>query len=443
MTEAAEPFRLIDLRYAFSDDGGTLSSFETRVRIGASAFLGGEVTGDRHGVFFDTQRLELGLTEENGRYEIESSYRAPWFLLDVRGAREEREWLIESTGSVRLSNDLELLISYAEDFDDSGVTPDSVEEFARSSAILEPALPARELLSKSAGVFYQRASVLELLGEARWSRRRTEASFDLDVERYRLELLVHRSPVELDGSIAIERISDRLPRREGLANLGAEVQIGGYLLARAETFQRWEPGVLRFEERYGVGLTFFGRRHRFARSAEAAPRLLALQKKANALGYNERRRYDVGELRRFRERLGISGAHRELAKELEELYRAQVRDRNVPQLGFRFELAEDAVLGVETRSYSLLAGVPWTMRWPLSRSEASVEFLTAKLGVQEESYSGGVRAISYEVSIAAFLNREMSLRFGWERPGRTPDEIARRTRRPARFTVSYEYALGR
>ncbi|MGH9332480.1 MAG: hypothetical protein ACRD21_01880, partial [Vicinamibacteria bacterium] len=42
MAEDASPFRLVDLRYSFTDAGGTVSSFETRVRVGGSMFVGGE-----------------------------------------------------------------------------------------------------------------------------------------------------------------------------------------------------------------------------------------------------------------------------------------------------------------------------------------------------------------------------------------------------------------
>ncbi|MGH9391643.1 MAG: hypothetical protein ACRD1Z_18745, partial [Vicinamibacteria bacterium] len=56
IADGAAPFRLVDLRYAFTDDGEILSSFETRVRVGGSLFVGGEVTGARRGLFVDTQR---------------------------------------------------------------------------------------------------------------------------------------------------------------------------------------------------------------------------------------------------------------------------------------------------------------------------------------------------------------------------------------------------
>jgi hypothetical protein len=443
MTEAGDPFRLVDLRYSFTDDGRTLSSFETRIRLGGSAFLGGEVIGDRRGLFLDTQRLGVGVTEENGAYEVEASYRAPWFLLGARGLRADGSWQGATDGSLRLSNDWEVLFSLREDFDESRFVPGTIEEFATSGALPEPAPPERELSSQSVGLFYQRASWLELLGEARWSRRRTEASFDQDVDRYRLAGLLVRAPLSLDATFLSERVSRPAARRDHLAEVGAEIEIGGHFLARAWTRQRWEPGVLRFEERYRAELTFLGRRHRFARSSEAAPRIEALQKRVNALGYNERRVYDVDGLRRMRERLGISSRRSELAEDLDELYRAQVRDRNLPQLGVSVELADDAVRGVESRLVRVFGGVPWRLRWPFSRSEESVEFLSLELGIREDDYRAGVRAVSYRFLVTAFLNREMALRLGFERPGVTPEEIAREASSPDRFIVSYEYAFGR
>jgi hypothetical protein len=443
MTERAHPFRLVDLRYGFTEDGQTLSSFETRLRVGASAFIGGEVTGERRGFFLDTQRMELGVTEEHGSFGLEGSYRAPWFLLGARGVRESGDWLVETAGSFRLSDDFELLFSLAEDFDDSRFTPGTIEEFASSGELPEPPPTGRDHASRSVGFLYQRKSYLELIGDVLWSKRRTEASFDLDVARYRFEALVHRAPITLGGSIVSQTFSEPLARTEHAANFGADVELGGHFLARAETSQHFEPGVLRFEDRYRVELTYFGRRHRFSRSAEAAARVEALQKKVNALGYNERRVYDVDGLRRVRERLGISASRSELTAELDELYHAQVEDRNVPQLGFSAELADDAVRGVESRLYRVFVGVPWLVTWPFSGSEQSVEFLSVELGVREDDYPAGVHAVSYSLFVTAFLNREMAVRVGFERPGATPEEIAREASATDRFTVSYEYAFGR
>lgn len=443
IADEATPFRLVDLRYAFTDDGETLSSFETRVRVGGSLFVGGEVIGDRRGLFIDSQRIELGVSEENGSYEIEGSFRAPWFVLGTRGLLEDGEWAVSGAGSVRFSNDVELLLSHTHDLDQSRFTPSPVEEFAQNGMIPPPGPPSSELRGSSLGLLYQRGNHLEALADARFSRVRTEAGFDLDVERYRLATLWNPDRVEIDSELSYERTSGRLATKDFTAFLGIDAELGSHLLARASTLQKWEPGVLKFEEDYRFGATFFGRRHRFARRSEASARILELQRKANALGYNERRVYDLEGLRRFRERLGLSPARLELTEALDELYRAQVRDRNVPQFGFELEIGENSISGIERRGYRAFIGVPWPMRLPFLRSEDSVEFLLAELIVRNDDYSGGIRAVSRELSLTAFLNREMSLAFRWQEPGIAAEDVILERSRASRFTVSFEYGMGR
>jgi hypothetical protein len=443
IADEATPFRLVDLRYAFTDDGETLSSFETRVRAGGSLFVGGEVIGDRRGLFVDTQRIELGVSEQNGSYEIEGSFRAPWFVVGTRALHEDGEWAVSGAGSIRFSNDVELLLSHSHDLDQSLFTPSPVKEFARSGMIPPPGQPSRELRGTSLGLLYQSENHLEALADARLSRVRTEAGFDLDVERYRLATLWNPDRFEIDGELSYERTSGRLATKDFTASLGIDAEVGSHVLARASTLQRWEPGVLRFEEDYRVGATFFGRRHRFARRSDASARILELQRKANALGYNERRVYDLEGLRRFRERLGLSPARLELKEALDELYRAQVRDRNVPQLGFELEIGEDSILSVERRGYRAFIGVPWPLRFPFLPDEDLVEFLLAELIIRHEDYAGGIRAVSREASLTAFLSREMSLAFRWQDLGITPQEVILERSRPSRFTVSFEYAMGR
>jgi len=443
IADEATPFRLVDLRYAFTDDGNTLSSFETRVRVGGSLFVGGEVIGERRGLFADTQRIELGVSEENGSYEIEGSLRAPWFVLGTRAFHEDGEWAVSGAGSIRFTNDVELLLSHSHDLDQSLFTPSPVEAFAGSGILPPLGPPSRELRGSSLGALYQRGARLEALADARISRVRTEAGFDLDVERYRLATLWNPDRFEIDGELSYQKTSGRLSAKDFTAFLGIDAEVGSYLLARASTRQRWEPGVLRFEEDYRIGATFFGRRHRFARQSEASARLLELQKKANALGYNERRVYDPEGLRRFRERLGLSPARLELKEALDELYRALVRDRNVPQLGFEIELGEDSILGVERRGYRAFVGVPWPVRLPFLRSEDSVEFLFLELIVRHHDYSGGIRAVSRELSLTAFLNRETSLFFHWQDPGFGPEGVILERSPPSRFTLGFEYAMGR
>ncbi len=443
VAEEATPFRVADLRFTFTDAGGTVSSVETRVRAGGSLFVGGEVAGDRRGLFIDTQRIELGVSEENGDYELEGSFRAPWFVLGTRALHEDGEWAVSGAGSVRLSNDVEILLSHSHDLDRSVFTPSPVAEFAPTGSVPPPGPPRRELRGSSLGLLYQWENRLEALAEARFSRVRTEAGFDLDLERYRLATDWNPDRFELVGELSYESASGRLASKDFTASLGIDAEVGSHILARAATLQRWEPGVLKFEEDYRFGTTFFGRRHRFPRRSDASARILELQRKANALGYNERRVYDLEGLRGFRERLGLSPARLRLKEALDELYRAQVRDRNVPQLGFELEIGEDSILSVERRGYRAFIGVAWPLRFPFLPDEDLVEFLLAELIIRHEDYAGGIRAVSREASLTAFLNREMSLSFRWQDPGITPEDVILERSRPSRFTVSFEYAMGR
>jgi hypothetical protein len=441
MTEAAAPFRLVDLRYSFDDQGSTVSSFETRVRVGASSYLGGEVTGARRGLFFDTQRVELGVTEQNGLYQLETSVRAPRFLVGARAIQRHDAWKLLGDGDLRLSNDLEIVLGYAQDLDRSRYQP----PVATLPTTGEPPAPpaARELGAASVGFFYQHGGELEVRGDARLARVRTEASFDIDRTSYRLGSVWNRSPVELETEVTYERTTERLPSEHLSVVLEADARLSSHFVAHASTRQDWEPGVLRFEDEYGLGATFYGRRYRFARSSDAAEDVLAIQRRANALGYNERRVYDVEGLRRFRERLGISRARGDLKDALDDLYRAEVRDRNVAQLGFETRFGSDAIAGVESRSYRAFVGIPYRMALPFSRNEDAVELVTMEMILREDRYSPGILATSRTVFVRLSLNREMELRFRWERPGIPPLELAREESGPSRFTVSYEYAFGR
>lgn len=443
IAEAATPFRLVDLRYAFTEADGTVSAFETRIRAGGSLFVGGEVIGDRRGLFLDTQRIELGVSEENGDYELEGSVRAPWFVLGTRALQKDGDWAVSGEGSFRFSSDLELLVSHSRDLDATHFTPSPLEEFARNGILPPLGPPSRELRGTSVGVLYQRGNHLEALADARVSRIRSEAGFDVDRERYRLATLWNPNRIEVDGAVSFESTSGRLAARQMTAAIEIDAEITSHLLAHASTRQRWELGVLRFEEDYRFGVTFFGRRHRFDRRNEAAPRILELQRRANALGYNERRVYDLGGLRRFRERLGLSPVRLELKEALDELYRAQVRDRNVPQLGFELEIGEDYILTLKRRGVRAFVGIPWPLRLPFLRSEEVVEFLQAELVIRHDDYPGGVRAVSREMSLTAFLNREMNLQVRWQDPGIGPEQVILERGLPSRLTVAFEYAMGR
>lgn len=445
VTERAEPLRLFDLAVGLSRDGSTVSDFETRLKLGGHAFFGGEVRGERLGAFFDTQRLELGVSEEEGVLDLESSYRASFFLATV-DARKRRDdtWNLVGTGSLRLSPDWELIFDYQHDTDDSRGGPPSLQEFIETSRLPPLGRPTRVVRSGSAGFLYQRRNHLELEGDLSVARVRTEAGFDQTRSRARGSAIWNVSNLELDGRLLFDRITGRVARTEGLTEVNASFRFASYFVATAGTLQRWQPGVERFLRDYRAGVTFFGRRFRFARSSDFADDVLKLARRANELGYNERRVYDIESLRAFRERLSLSPARAELAEAIDALYLAQVRERNVPQLGFEWSLAIDEIVGSETDAYRVVVGIPWRLAWPFSRGEERVEFLRFEWRLRDERFeSVGRTSRSHVLTATAELSRQHILRFRWESPGQTPEEVAFRIRRGRRWSADYIYALGR
>ena len=441
--DPATPFRLVDLELSVSRERSTRTEFGASLKLGARAFFGVEAREERVGAFFDTQRLELGFTEDDGRLDIEGSLRAPLFLVRVDAKRREDFWAFESDGSIRLSPDWEVLLSYTNDANNTGGGPPSLEEFIDTGRLPPSEPPTRTLRSGSLGFLYQRANNFELEADARVSRVRTEAGFELTRQQFSSAAVMNRLPFELDGAIELAH-TGRPPRTEGRAEIGAAVQVGAHLLATVRTIQEWQPDVERSVRDYRVGLTFFGRRYRFARANATAVRTLELARRVNELGYNERRVYDMDQLRAFRDRLTLSPARRELADAINELYLAQVRERNVPQLGVELTDTIRELEGSTTRGYRAFVGVPWPLRWPFVRDEALVEFVRIDVLVERERFpSVGWTRWAYEVSASFELNREHIAVFRWTDPGQTPEELALNIIRAHRFTIEYAYALGR
>ena len=286
ITEPAEPLRIVDVSFGFMDERSSVASVEARLKLGATAFFGGEARGDRLGALFDTQRLELGVTEEDGTYDVESAYRASFFrvALDAK-KRDDDTWFVDAHGSLRLGNDWEILIGYEHDTDESRGGPPSLEEFIDTSRLPSLGRPTRVLRSGSAGFSYQRANHLELAADASLAEIRTEAGFDQTRQRAEGTGVWNYRDVEIDGRASLDRVTGRLGRHEALVELGAAFRIKGHFVATARTRQEWQPGVERNVRDYRAGLTYYGRRFRFARSSAFADEVLELTRRANALGY--------------------------------------------------------------------------------------------------------------------------------------------------------------
>ena len=428
LTQPARPFRLVDLRYRLSQEDDTFQSFEARLKLGTFAFLGGEVSGERRGLFFDTQRLELGLTEEEGRYVVEGAYRAPRLLLRARAERPPDDaWMLDSLWALRLNSDVELLIGYGQDTGPSPTRPRTTRPIRRGSV----------------GFVYQRGSHLELSSEASSAHVHTEGGIELTRNRIDVTATLFRSELELRSQFGYEDVTGRTAREQGFGAVSLDIRLGSHFLVHAGTANRWEPGVKMFEEELGAGISFFGRRHHFAREGETPSRTLALARSAFSRGMNERRVYDRDALRAMRERLSLSPGREELASEIDALYRAQVRERNVAQAGLEIIRHTNDVEGLEEMIYRSFIAVPWRPRWPFTTSENAVDFLIAKYSYVVKRYVSELRTSSHEMTVEVALNREVSLLLRWLEPCSTPTEIALLVDPPRRIDLEVIYAFGR
>jgi hypothetical protein len=433
LTQPADPVLLTDLRYGFSQDGSTVQRFEARVRLRAFAFLAGEVISQRRGVFFSSQRIDIGLTEDRGRHVIEGGYRAPKWLVRARAERrppptpsnEDAGWVIDTRWALRLDPDLELLFEFLEDTDSSA------------------GLPTRPLRRGALGFLYQRGNHLEFLANVSRSRVRTDGGIESDRHGVQAAAIFYRTGLQLESAFVYSHSTGRLASSEGLGAVALSAELGRHFVARASTTNRWEPGVKRFEQDSRVGVTFFGRRHHFFRGGDVGRRVLALTRRAYELGYNERRVYNVEGLLALRERLALSPMREELAADLDELYRAEVRERNVPQAGFEIARRTNDIEGVQSWTYRLFAGIPWRVDWPFGRNEDSVNFIRVEYTHQELDFSPGFRSLARELEIEVALNREMIALFRWSKPARTPTDIALLRPRSSRIELEYTYAFGR
>jgi hypothetical protein len=167
-----------------------------------------------------------------------------------------------------------------------------------------------------------------------------------------------------------------------------------------------------------------------------------MTRRAYHLGYNERRVYDVDGLRALRERLALSLMRNELADDLDDLYRAEVSERNVPQAGFEIARHSNDIEGVSSWIYRVFAAVPWRIDWPFTRSEDSVDFIRVDYTHQDLDFadrSDLARVLALEVA----LNREITARFRWVDPARTPEDVVLLRTRPNRIELEFGYAFGR
>ena len=423
---AGEPFKLVDLRYHVSDTDRTTHAFAARVKVRNRGYLGASFEGERRGIAWTSQRLELEAAGEDGVYGFSGSYRAPRFIVsagaETGGAAEGNGWLLRPALSVRLSSGLEVGVWAV------GNTQRPDDRFLRATSL---------------GFLWQRGVSFEAAGEVGRTRETVEAGFENTRDRGVLAVIGQWGAAELGGEAWVEDVDGRFPRREGGGSAQGRVRLAARLLAVGGALVRFERGAGLRAHEYRGALTWFGRRFHFPRSDEAAFRARDLAHRATRRGDNERTAFTEADRRAQRERLSLSPEREELREDVAALHRAQVEEREVPLLGLELVDAEDALPGVTTRTARIFLGVPWPPAWPWRANEAAVPFLRLDLSRQRQTSGVGFEAVTWASSLSVALNREMDLVLSWSQSDQTALDLIRGIGPRRTIELAYVYAFGR
>jgi hypothetical protein len=421
-----EPFKLVDLQYHLSDTEHTTHSFAARLKVRDRGYFGASFEGERRQVSWTSQRLELQASGEEGVYGLFGSWRAPRFIFstaaETGGAAEGSGWLLTPSLTVRLSPELE---AYAWAV---GNTSQPNDRFFRAGYL---------------GFLWQKSARFEASGELGRQYEQVEAGFENTRDSGFLSAVVQVGSTEIQGNGWLEDVEGRFPRTQGGGSAEARVPLAARLVVEGAASAALERSAgLRSYDVRGA-LTWYGRRYYPPRAGEAASRALALARRATSLGANERFEITDPGLRAQRERLSLSRDREELYREMVDVYRAQVAERQVPLLGLEVEESEDKLPGVTTRTVRAFVGVPWPPAWPWRANEAAVPFLRLDLSRSRQTSGIGFPAVAWSSSLTASLNREMDLVFRWSRAEPTALDQIRGIGPRRTIELAYVYAFGR
>jgi len=422
---------LTDVQLGMESDDGTASALGGRMRLGDFGYVGAQLGQRRSEAFVSTWRGGLRVSEQRGLLELGSDYRARRLRGELGVVRRRDDegsgWVTTLAGDFRIDGDLEV---------GAGIQRDSDSQTR--------GLDERFLGSEFLRVRYQKGTRLEAQLLATRFRQRTVGGINVDGSRLDLTGVGVGLGAEWRGGLRYEWQQGPLGRE--LASFDADVIAPVPLLRQfvvtAGTPPRWEAEVRRFEDRVRAGLTFYARPYQLSRTGEAAARTLGLARRAAELGLNERRVFTDPELRSFRERLALSPAASELRAEIDALYAAQIAERNVPVLGFEYQLIRDETAGRVDQIYQGTLGIPWPVTAFFGADQA-VPFLTVSYVHTDSEFDSGFRNAFRSVIADVELNRDVLIRVRWNEPARAPLHAALRRGPSPRFEVGLIYAMGR
>ena len=417
-----DPLRLSDLR--FRSDGGDEHALLARVRFLDLGYASFELADGGTRLAFDSHRLSLAAEEAGDDWRLGASYRTRRGILfgDARSQRGGRDWVLGPTLQLKLGDDVSL-VGWLE------------------ASTARP--KGRSLTELGAEALWQRGAWLE--AQLRYARSYvvTAAGDENRVDVARASLVAQLARAEVSAFGLLEDVAGRFPRTEAEPALGLRLPVFGRLLLEADASGRFdtEAGALR----HGLGgsLAWHGRRVTLPRAGRAAEAAVALARAANAAGEYELRAFDDDALRGQRERLSLSRHAPELVAAMEDVYRAQVRERNLPLVGVALRRHENVLTGERVSSLGLLLGVPWPAAWPWSRSEAGVPFLTLQLGRDWTETASRFRSEADRAALTVSLSREMDLVLRYRHAEPTALEVVRGVGTRRRFSLECVYARAR
>jgi len=432
LTETGRQSRITDFGISVQGEDRTSPAATARLRTGHWGFVAAQLGHLRSGLELSTHRGNAFVTEQRGRLDLGASYRLSRVRLDTHVFRRRDDqgsgWVLDASAGLRVTPDLELI---------GGL----VDESDRATLGIDD----RRLDTEYLRVLYQSGTRFEAAVEVAQFEQRTVGGINVEGSELKASGVGVALGTEWRGGFRYEWLEGRLGRVFGEAELDvtAPIPLVRRLVVTGGTGQRWEPGLGRFEERVEAGVAFHARRYRLARDGEVASRVLRLARRANELGYNERRVFDDAGLRAFRERLALSPARGELLPEVDALYRAQIAERNVPLLGIGFQKVENEIEGRLSRTVRVSFGIPWPPAALFEPRESAVRFITVSFAHTNHSFDSGFESRQREAAVDVELNRDMSLVVRWAEPSRTPLHAALRRGPSPEFEVALVYAQGR
>lgn len=421
-------FQLVDLRLGTDEETGAEAGF--RLQIDERAIIGVSVTEEARSWTLQGSRLSFRYREGEAGREAEGEWLGRRFSLRLAGRErlglEGDGWLLDGGVGFRLDPELSFRLDFQSDLaDDPGF-------------LFGP----RPMSTVGAGFLWQRGRRFDLEARLSYGRLRDGTGEPLDRVAVRTRSVWQASDLRLGLELGFVETRGRFDRRTIDGGVDLALRFGSHLLASGSARESVELGVAERARSWSAGLAFFGRRFRFARGGRVGPATLRLSELAWGRGYGLDRAYDTRGLRSLRERLRLAGDPG-LAPAVDALYRAQVRDENVPQIGGRWEALRRPDLGWRIDAGKFFVSLPWPLAPPWSRGEARRRFLRLEFDYIEARFGFGRPEVGRRYALVAELNRELVGRIVWDAMARTPLQLAQGKEAVGGLRIDMRYAFGR